>query len=94
MPDSRFSSILALAAIVSPAASPAERPADDTAADTPAHVASDMPSDMATVKACNAAAALRPLGPAAAAQCSEAYERLIAHFGGYAEYRAAVAASR
>lgn len=42
--------------------------------------------DHRVVADCNAAAARRPLSGGAAARCSAAYERLLAHYGGYAAY--------
>jgi hypothetical protein len=47
--------------------------------------------DAALVARCNAAAVVRPLTGGAVAQCSEAYERLLAYYGGYQANRAAAA---
>jgi|AACY02.2.fsa_nt_gi hypothetical protein len=43
-------------------------------------------ADQRIVDVCNRAAANGPLGSGAAALCSEAYERLLEHYGGYGAY--------
>ena len=43
-------------------------------------------ADERIVDVCNRAAASGPLGSGEAALCSEAYERLLEHYGGYSAY--------